>query len=167
MPTINLNGDNLVYSVFGSPNAPLLILIHGWFSHRGVWNETIATFKDYYYCVAIDLLGFGDSEKPIDGDYGINAQGERVLALAEKLGFDSFSLIGHSMGGQIAFCIASILAPEKVEKLVSVSGVVTGKLSPIVERIIYPMMAFSAKFPRTFPLWRWLNHSRRYAYFHF
>ena len=167
MSTITIDGYMLKYTVLGSHSALPLIMIHGWFSHRGVWQETMEEFKDNYYCVAVDLLGFGDSEKPTDADYSIKAQGERILALAEEFDFDCFSLLGHSMGGQIAMYIASTLAPEKVEKLVSVSGVVSGRLSPFVESMIYPVIAMSVAFPRLMSMWRFLNRYRWYVNFHF
>jgi len=131
--TYTVNGQRIVATVAGSPQNPPIFLIHGWMSHRGVWRQTLPALEEKYYCIALDLLGFGNSEKPDDGDYSVQMQGRRIIAIADALGYKKFSLLGHSMGGQIAMCIASMLAPERVEKLVSVAGVVTARLSESVE----------------------------------
>lgn len=129
-------GYTLHYSVAGSPDAPPVLMIHGYDSSRYVWRTTFPALENDFFCVAIDLLGHGNSPIDPQGDYSIVAQGQRVLALADHLGLERFALIGHSMGGQIALCIAGLLAPERVSKLIDVAGVVTGKLMPGVSRTI-------------------------------
>lgn len=153
----------LCYTTEGDPANPPLVMIHGWFSHRGVWHQTLAAMKDRHFCVAIDLLGFGDSDKPKDGDYSIEAQGRRVLALADSLGIDQFTVIGHSMGGQTALCIAAMLAPNRVTKVVSVSGVVAGKLTPGVTRRVVPLVALMYRLPVVATIARVMIHNPWYA----
>jgi pimeloyl-ACP methyl ester carboxylesterase len=92
------NSENLKYYSAGSPDNPPIILVHGYTSSHHVWRQTIPVLKDHFYCVAIDLMGHGASDILPDGDYSIVAQAERVLALADELGFQQFTLIGHSMG---------------------------------------------------------------------
>ena len=164
---IVLDGHRLTYTTAGRPDASPLLMIHGWLSHRGVWRQTIPALQDRYRCVAIDLLGFGNSDKPADADYSIEAQGRRVLQVADALGLERFALIGHSMGGQIALCIASMLAPGRVTKLVNVAGVVTGRLTPRVERVVYTQIAMGAACPRLYGFSRWATRHRRLAYFTF
>ena len=160
--TITINNHTLSYTTAGPIDAPPIIMIHGWFSYKGVWQQSIELLKDCYYCVAVDLLGFGDSAKPKDGDYSIKAQGNRILHLADILGFEQFTLLGHSMGGQISLCIGAILAPQRVTKLISVAGVVAAKLTPDVERTIYPSVAVGFKFPW---LYRLLPHLINYSWY--
>lgn len=142
-----IKSKQLACTLAGDPNNPPIILLHGWTSHRGVWRQTISALEGKYYCVAVDLLGFGASDKPEGSDYSLSAQGQRILMLADQLGFKTFSLIGHSMGGQIAMYIAAVLAPRRVEKLLSVSGVVTGKLSDWVEKNSVPFIRNARKRP--------------------
>ena len=125
---LTIDGQRLGYLTAGDPTAPPLLMVHGWLLHAGVWRQTIDAFRDTHYCVAVDLLGLADRDKPAAGDYSIPAQAGRVLAVMDKLGIQQFALIGHSMGGQIALYIAAVLAPERVVKLVDVAGVATGKL---------------------------------------
>jgi len=159
---LTLDGHRLAYTAAGQLGAPPLLMVHGWLSHRGVWRQTVPALQDRYYCIAIDLLGFSD--KPAHADYGIEAQGKRVLQIADALGLGRFALIGHSMGGQIALCIASMLAPERVTRLVSVAGVVAGRLTPKVENETYPLIALGMALPQVYGLWRWLTRYRGLVY---
>ncbi len=161
--TYTVNGHRIIATVQGAPQKPPVFFVHGWMSHRGVWRQTLPALEEKYHCIALDLLGFGNSEKPDDGDYSIQMQGRRIIAIADALGFQKFSLVGHSMGGQIAMCIASMLAPERVEKLVSVAGVVTGQLSELVEKNIYPLVRFGHKRPWVYRLSRAMMNNRLYV----
>lgn len=165
--TITSDNHKLTYSTVGHSDAPPLLMIHGWLSYRGVWRQTAEAFKDSHYCVAIDLLGFGNSDKPADADYSIAAQGQRVLQLADALGFDRFTLMGHSMGGQIALCIASMLAPARVAKLVSVAGIVSAGLMPAIEQVNGRLAALGTRVPQVNTFSRWLFRNKwfvRYGY---
>ncbi len=137
--TITLDGERLTYVTAGDPAAPPVVLVHGWMSYAGVWRSTQAALQSRYYTVAVDLLGFGDSAKPAHGDYSIAAQGQRVLKLADALGFERFTLIGHSMGGQIALHIAACQTPDRIVRLVDVAGVAAAKLTSHVEHL-YPLV---------------------------
>ncbi len=162
--SLTLDGHQLTYTTAGNPAAPPVMLLHGWMSYRGVWQGTIAALQDRYYCVAVDLLGFGDSDKPHDADYGICAQGQRVLQLADALGWERFPVIGHSMGGQIALCIASMLAPRHITCVISVAGVVSARLTPFVETVNYKLIALSQVFPQLFAVLRRLSRHRWVVY---
>lgn len=158
----------LIYTASGDPSNPLLIMIHGWLSHRGVWRTTVPALQHRFYCVAVDLLGFADNNKPPDGDYTIAAQAQRVVALADELGFQKFNLIGHSMGGQIATYVAALIAPGRVDCLVSVDGVVTGRLAPFVENFVAPVGRVGHKYPYLYDQVRdWAEKYRWLANFMF
>jgi pimeloyl-ACP methyl ester carboxylesterase len=148
MDTIyTVDGQKIVATLAGEPKNPPVFLLHGWTSHRGVWRQTLPALQEKYYCIAPDLLGFGSSDKPAKADYSIPMQAQRIIAMADALGFKSFSLIGHSMGGQIAMCIAAAVIPSRVEKMVSVAGVVTGQLSERAEKVNYRMIKFARNRP--------------------
>jgi pimeloyl-ACP methyl ester carboxylesterase len=161
---MSASSHQLIYTASGDPSKPLLIMIHGWLSYRGVWRTTVPALQERFYCVAVDLLGFGENEKPADADYSIAAQAQRIIALADELGHQRFSLIGHSMGGQISTHIAAITAPERVEHLIIVGGVVTGRLTPFVENIIVPAERLAQRYPALYDmLGGWTEKYRWYA----
>jgi len=162
-----IKGNQLACTLEGDPKAPSIILIHDLFSHREVWKQTITALKGKYYCIAIDLLGFGASDKPKDGDYSIAAQGERILLLANQLGIRDFSLIGHSMGGQIVFCIAAVMAPQRVKKLVCVAGLTTGAYSNRMEKVNFSLIRNGRKWPWLYEIAAsWINF-RPFVSFYF
>ncbi|NWG15983.1 MAG: alpha/beta hydrolase [Chloroflexi bacterium] len=158
---VTVDGYRLAYVTAGDPSAPPVVMVHGWLSHARIWRQTLDALRDSHYCVALDLLGHGFSDKPPDGDYSIPAQAARVLRLADALGLDTFAYMGHSMGGMIGLYIASTAAPERVTRLIDVSGVANGRLSPYVRRLLTPIYATGAIFPaiwsfsRVAMRWRW------------
>ncbi|MBN1873287.1 MAG: alpha/beta hydrolase [Anaerolineae bacterium] len=125
--TLDFNDERLAYITAGDVTAPPLLCVHGWMGTKADWRLMLPTLSQSYYCVAMDLLGHGDSDKPRDGDYSIQAQANRVLAVADHLGLKRFTLCVHSMGGMIALTIAATLAPERVTRVFNLAGVITKK----------------------------------------
>lgn len=162
MKTIQIKNHTIVYDEYGDASNPPIILLHGWLSYRGVWQRTAQALQDQFYCIAVDMLGFGESDKPEQADYGIEAQGRRVIEIANSLDFANFSMAGHSMGGQVALYTASLVAPDRVERLVNVSGVVSGQLEPYIENVTIRFTDVARVFPQLYSLWHWLF---RYDFF--
>lgn len=142
MPTIQIDTHTLHYITAGNPNHPAVLMLHGWGSYHGIWMNSIKTLENTHYCIALDHLGLGYSDKPPKTDYSIRAQAQRALKVMDELGINQFQVMGHSMGGQIAMIIASELAPSRVTKLVNVDGVVTGRLSAYVRHVVMPTVRF-------------------------
>lgn len=125
---ILIDGYNMAYVTAGDPANPAVLFIHGWGSHLGIWERTIKALQDRYYCVAMDIIGLGDSDKPEDADYSIPNQARQIVMLADALGITSFAVVGHSRGGQLALQIAANTAPERITTVIDVDGVVTGNV---------------------------------------
>jgi pimeloyl-ACP methyl ester carboxylesterase len=164
---IHIEGHRIAYTTAGSSSNPPIIFVHGLMSHRGLWNSTIEKLKDRFFCVAYDQLGFGDSDKPKDGDYSIQKQAERVLKVADHFGIDKFMVAGHSMGGQISAYLTAVTAPERVQKLIFVDGVVTGDLSDHLQRVTRRMVKLADKLPLLFYLSSPSRVWKPYAYWMF
>lgn len=166
--TFPYQDENLKYYSAGSPDNPPIILIHGFISSHYVWRQTIPSLEENFYCIAIDLMGHGKSDIVPDGDYSIEAQAKRVLALADELGFEKFIVIGHSMGGQIAMYIASVLAPQRIIKLINVDGVASGHLVARLEAQTHMLVNATYYFPLLESFSRRVNTSYRWgAYIQF
>lgn len=165
---LTIDGLYIAYTAAGLPSNPPLILVHGLMSHRGVWTRVMDELKDRFFCIAFDLPGFGESDKPQNGDYSIAKQAERVLRVADHFGFEQFTVIGHSMGGQIATYLTANLAPQRVHQLVSVDGVVTGELSKRTENLNRLLIVVGEKFPAIYTLFlKLFNSSTALAYWGF
>ncbi len=135
---LEVERDCIAYTTFGNPANPALMMVHGWLSHAGIWRQTIASFLHNHYCISIDLLGHGHSDKPHTGDYSISAQAQRVQAVAAELGLERYTLLGHSMGGMISL-FTTLSRPESIEHLILVAPIVDGKLSPYVRSFLKPV----------------------------
>lgn len=104
-----------------SPNAPLVVLLHGfadyWFSWR---RQLVELGAAGYRTVAVDLRGYGDSDKPPRGYDGWTLAGD-IAALVLALGHDTATLIGHGDGGFICWATAK-LHPNRVSSIATVSA---------------------------------------------
>lgn len=151
---LTVTGHRLVCLTAGDPAHPAVLMVHGWAHHPGIWRSTMAALSDRHYCVAVGVLGFGESDKPVDGDYRIAAHGRDTLQIADALGIDDFILLGQSRGGQIALCIAAQLAPTRVRRLVDISGVASGRIGGYLRYVFGTGIRLAHAFPPISRLFR-------------
>ncbi len=95
---------------------PPVLAIHGLGGTKGSFLPTVAALSDRYRVVAVDLPGFGDSDKPIGASYDPHFFADAMVALLDALGLDRVDLIGNSLGGRVALELA-LRAPERVGRL--------------------------------------------------
>jgi len=87
----------------GPPDGPAVLFVHGAGAWSGIWRGTMDTMVTRgFHVVAIDMPPFGFSERPANADYGDEAQGRRILAVAEALHLTGITLVGHSFGARPA-----------------------------------------------------------------
>ena len=86
------------------------------------WRFTIPALARHHRVIAVDLPGFGASDKPEDFDYDLPGFARWILSFMDKLEIPPAALIGHSMGGGIGYTIAT-MAPERVSSLTLVDAV--------------------------------------------
>jgi pimeloyl-ACP methyl ester carboxylesterase len=99
-----------------------VLVVHGWFGSSRSWGS-LPDFLDRstYTYAFMDLRGYG-ARKQVPGEFTIAEAAGDALDLADELGWDRFSLIGHSMGGKIAHQIL-LQAPDRVNKLIGLNPV--------------------------------------------
>lgn len=97
-----------------------LILVHGLASNAGFWRYNISALAEEYRVVAVDLPGYGRSEKDAEYPYTLSFQADLLRRLIEELDPDDVTVLGHSMGAQIAMVMA-LEHPGTVDRLVLVS----------------------------------------------
>ncbi|MEY3683640.1 MAG: hypothetical protein RIS62_350 [Chloroflexota bacterium] len=121
---ITVDGVQSVVAQAGDPNDPALLLIHGFggstFGYRDVMRPLAARG---WHVIAIDLPGFGLSEKSWERDYSHKAQATFALAALDQLNVDRAVLLGHSMGGNVISWMLA-LAPERVAGLAYIDAAV-------------------------------------------
>ena len=120
---INVDGARVHYQEFGDASKPPIILIHGFTASVYVWKTTAPMLADAgFHVIAVDLLGFGYSEKPSWFDYSIQAQARMISRFMNRVGIGRATVVGNSYGGAVALNL-TLDYPERVEKLVLVDAV--------------------------------------------
>lgn len=97
-----------------------LVFLHYWGGSTRTWNPVTDFLSKEFRSIAIDLRGWGESEKPISG-YSIRNQADDVEGVVRELGLNRYYLVGHSMGAKIAQVLAS-RKPKGLEGLILVAG---------------------------------------------
>jgi pimeloyl-ACP methyl ester carboxylesterase len=120
---VNVDGARVHYQEFGDASKPPIILIHGYTASVYVWKTVAPMLADAgFHVIAVDLIGFGYSEKPSWFDYSIQAQARMVSRFMNRLGIGRATICGSSYGGAVALNL-TLDYPESVEKLVLVDAV--------------------------------------------
>jgi len=106
------------YARLGPPDAPVklyyseegkgppLLLIHGFGASTFTWRRVAPELAKSHRVIAVDLKGFGQSDKPFDGRYSVYDQAELLAQLIEDKDLRNLTLIGHSFGGGVALLLA-------------------------------------------------------------
>ena len=116
-------------------------MVHGFGGATFSFRYQMAELSRDHRCVAIDLKGFGYSQRPEGGDYSLTGQAGLVLHAMDLLGIERCVLMGHSMGGDVSMRIAT-MAPERVEKLILAAS------SPGMKVWVMPRLPFLRPFLR-------------------
>ncbi|MFH8681295.1 alpha/beta fold hydrolase [Streptomyces lydicus] len=99
-----------------------VVAVHGWFADRSAFDPVLPDLdRDAFAYALVDLRGYGEA-KDAPGAYTTAEGADDVLALADRLGWERFSVVGHSMGGSVAQRVLAA-APHRVRRLVGVSPV--------------------------------------------
>jgi pimeloyl-ACP methyl ester carboxylesterase len=125
---VNVDGARIHFQEFGDHSKPTILLIHGYTASLYVWKTAAPMLADAgFHVVALDLLGFGYSDKPSWFDYSISSQARMVARFMNRLGIGRATIAGSSYGGAVAATVA-LDYPERVEKLVLVDTVCNDNL---------------------------------------
>lgn len=119
-----VDGARMRYLRAGS--GPALILVHGLMGYSFSWRYTIPVLSRYATVYAIDQLGTGFSDRPVNLDCGLRSIAERFLRFLKVVGVSSFDLLGTSHGGEVAMMAASLClrrADLHLRKLILVAPV--------------------------------------------
>ena len=131
LPTVK--GVGTFYKEYGDRNDRHVLFIHGLGASLLAWRDIPDALSKYLHTIAVDLIGFGASEKPESADYTIKGLSKFIVDFLverieiEKQKHKKISIVGHSLGGYIAAQVA-IENKDLVEKIVLIdsSGLLDG-----------------------------------------
>jgi pimeloyl-ACP methyl ester carboxylesterase len=114
---IEVDGLQVHYKATGPEGAPALLLLHGFGSSLQAWDDWSVKLEQKYRVIRLDLPGFGLTGASPANDYSEEKDLATLTHFADKLGLEKFSVMGHSMGGKMAWSLAAS-QPERVQALV-------------------------------------------------
>jgi len=125
----------------GASEKPPLVLIHGLGDEADTWRHVFAPLSERYRVVALDLPGFGRSEKP-NRAYALSFLRDTVVDLLDTLKLSPATLMGSSLGAVIAQAVA-LAHPARVRELILLDGSITSraqKVNPVILQMALPFL---------------------------
>jgi pimeloyl-ACP methyl ester carboxylesterase len=139
------------YARLGPPDAPVklyyeeegkgppVLLIHGFGASTYTWRHIAPELARDHRVIAVDLKGFGQSDKPFDGRYSVFDQADLLAQLIEDKDLHNLTLVGHSFGGGVALLLA-LEADHRLEgrisKLVLIDSIAYPQNIPVFFRLL-------------------------------
>ena len=112
------SGWKIYYWEEGPVEGPVVLFVHGLGESSEYWLQAIDYLgKQKYRCLAIDLLGYGRSDKPKAFDYSMEEQAEAVNEFLALKKIDKVFYVGHSMGGDVGMAML-IKYPGVFQKII-------------------------------------------------
>jgi pimeloyl-ACP methyl ester carboxylesterase len=134
---IALDMDGSHYTPVGTPAAAVklhteergkgepILLLHGFGASTYTWRYIRNDLARTHRVIAVDMKGFGRSDKPLDTAYSPLDQARQIADLVQQRDLRRLTLVGHSYGGAVALAAALMLEKEKpgrVERLIILDG---------------------------------------------
>jgi pimeloyl-ACP methyl ester carboxylesterase len=114
---LEVDGLNIHYTDTGPRDRPVLLLLHGFGSNLQTWDVWSKKLEQNFRVIRLDLPGFGLTGASPVHDYSEQNDLATLTRFVNKLGLSSFSVVGHSMGGKMAWNLAAA-EPDRVKALV-------------------------------------------------
>jgi pimeloyl-ACP methyl ester carboxylesterase len=122
-----------------------ILLLHGFATSGYTWHDIVPELAKNHRVIALDLRGFGASDKPIDEHYSIIDQAQAVEAFIKQENLRDVTIIGHSFGGGVTLALALKLGQERpsyIRNLVLIDSIAYRQPLPIFFRLLkVPMVA--------------------------
>ncbi|MCT2589959.1 alpha/beta hydrolase [Streptomyces sp. N2-109] len=121
--TALVDGQTVFYREAGNPEAPSVVLLHGFPTSSHMFRELIPALSDRYHVIAPDHIGFGRSSTPTveEFDYTFDSLASVTGHFLEHLGVDRYSLYVQDYGAPIGWRLA-LAHPERITAIISQNG---------------------------------------------
>jgi esterase len=115
--TVQINGLTCRYLRWGDADAPPVLMLHGLRSYARTWEPIAQALSGSHRLIAPDFRGRGESAWDPQRAYRTDTYVSDIENLTALLGLDRFAIVGHSMGGTVAYTYAA-RHPDQVAALV-------------------------------------------------
>jgi pimeloyl-ACP methyl ester carboxylesterase len=129
---VTIHGHEVGYRMAGE--GPVVLLIHGMAGSSKTWRDVLPLLARRYTVVAPDLLGHGESAKPM-GDYSLGAHASGLRDLLIALDIPRATIVGQSLGGGVAMQLA-YQYPDLCERLALVGSGGLGREVSVILRLL-------------------------------
>ncbi|MER0484415.1 alpha/beta hydrolase [Streptomyces sp. Edi2] len=121
--TATVNGLEVFYREAGDPEAPAVVLLHGFPTSSHMFRQLIPALADRYHVIAPDHIGFGQSAMPALSDfpYTFEALTDVTSGLLQHLGVERFAMYVQDYGAPIGWRLA-LQAPDRVTAIITQNG---------------------------------------------
>jgi pimeloyl-ACP methyl ester carboxylesterase len=130
---VQVDDLTIAYRELGS--GPPVLLLHGWPTSSFLWRDVMEPIAEHNRMVAIDLPGFGGSDKPLGVRYDFDLFGRTLDGFLAALGIEEVGLAVHDLGGPVGVHWA-LRRPERVTKLALLNTLVYPEFSEAVLQFI-------------------------------
>jgi pimeloyl-ACP methyl ester carboxylesterase len=118
--TVEIQGNSIVYYRGGTGKT--IMFVHGITTYSFIWRKMVPWFIDNYDVILIDLLGCGDSDKPLNEDFSLKRQAFLIKEFSGKMGLSQFHMVCHDVGGGVGQIFA-VNFPEMLYDLTLINTV--------------------------------------------
>lgn len=120
--SFDIDGLHFTAQCWGEAEGTPVLALHGWLDNSASF-EKLAPYLTGVRLVAVDMAGHGQScHRPGSAPYNIWEDVAEVIAIADQLGWQSFSLLGHSRGAIVSALVAGAF-PNRIQKMALIEGI--------------------------------------------
>ncbi len=136
---VEVGDPKVALAITDQGSGPPVLLLHGLGTNSYTWRHVMPELAKTHRVIAVDLQGFGASDKPLDGTYTIRRQAELIAELIARKKLTNLTMIGHSYGGGVALMVALELAasrPQRLRRLVLLDTIAYPQDTPLFFKLI-------------------------------
>lgn len=139
-----VHGVSVRYRSYGSPKSSPLVLLHGFANSLQTWRDFAPAAAGQFHVIALDMPGYGLSDKPTEFDYRNPAQGQFIADFIDQLELTDAIVGGHSLGGAVA--IHAALLSHRVSGVVLFNpGILSTGVPSATQHLVFPLQRLAAR----------------------